>query len=146
MWPERTVGCGAVGRAEAEAGAAGAEVGERVSLCGWVNAARNLGGLVFFDLRDASGVVQVASDPQAFPAAHAAAERVRAEYCLHVEGTVRQCVPPPRPFPLRRSSRSGRPSTGTDDARRSAAGAGGGTPTRGCRRGRWRWWRSAWRS
>ena len=104
MWPERTVGCGGVGRAEAEAGAAGAEVGERVSLCGWVNSARNLGGLVFFDLRDASGVVQVASDPQAFPAAHAAAERVRAEYCLHVEGTVRQCVPspPPRPSPLRR--------------------------------------------
>lgn len=61
--------------------------GESVRLCGWVHRRRDLGGLVFLDLRDRSGIVQVVASPQA-PEAHAAAQEVRAEYVVQVQGTV----------------------------------------------------------
>ena len=67
-----------------------ANVGERVVLEGWVNRRRDLGGLIFLDLRDREGLVQAVVDP-ASPA-FAEAERVRGEYVVRVEGTVR-----PRP-------------------------------------------------
>ncbi len=67
-----------------------ANVGERVVLEGWVNRRRDLGGLIFLDLRDREGLVQAVVDP-ASPA-FATAERVRGEYVVRIEGTVR-----PRP-------------------------------------------------
>ena len=65
-------------------------IGERVVLEGWVNRRRDLGGLIFLDLRDREGLVQAVVDP-ASPA-FATAEQVRGEYVVRVEGTVR-----PRP-------------------------------------------------
>jgi len=61
--------------------------GERVLLQGWVNRRRDLGGLVFIDLRDRTGLVQVVVDPNS--PAFAEADRVRGEYVVEVEGTVR---------------------------------------------------------
>ena len=67
------------------------DVGARVKLCGWVHRRRDHGGVVFLDLRDRSGIVQVVYDPDT-PASFAVAEQVRSEYVLQVEGRVR-----PRP-------------------------------------------------
>lgn len=63
-------------------------VGERVILKGWVQKRRDLGGLIFIDLRDRTGIVQVVASPDVSAEALAAAERVRSEYVLSVEGTV----------------------------------------------------------
>ena len=82
-WPRPSVSCGRVGLGP------GALPGERVSLCGWVQKERNLGGVAFLDLRDSSGLVQVVTRPEDHPDAHAVAERARAEWVLHVEGVVR---------------------------------------------------------
>jgi len=64
-------------------------VGEGVTLCGWVHRRRDHGGVIFIDLRDRSGLVQVVYDPDAVEA-FAAAEQVRSEYVLRVEGRVRE--------------------------------------------------------
>ncbi len=61
---------------------------ENVTLCGWVNRRRDLGGLIFVDLRDRSGIVQVVFDPDE-KAVHEAASALRNEYCVKVEGKVR---------------------------------------------------------
>jgi aspartyl-tRNA synthetase len=61
--------------------------GERVVLAGWVARRRDHGGVVFIDLRDASGVVQVVWRPE--EAESAGAHELRAEYCVLVTGTVR---------------------------------------------------------
>ncbi len=58
--------------------------GRRVSLAGWVAKVRDLGGVVFVDLRDAGGLVQIVVDPEAVPTA----STLRMEYCVAVEGTV----------------------------------------------------------
>ncbi|WP_445612765.1 aspartate--tRNA ligase [Geobacillus sp. YF-1] len=63
-------------------------VGERVVLKGWVQKRRDLGGLIFIDLRDRTGIVQIVASPDVSAEALAAAERVRSEYVLSVEGTV----------------------------------------------------------
>jgi aspartyl-tRNA synthetase len=63
-------------------------VGETVELCGWVASRRDHGGVLFLDLRDAAGVVQVVVDPDGVDGADA--HGVRAEYCLRVTGTVRE--------------------------------------------------------
>jgi aspartyl-tRNA synthetase len=65
------------------------DVGEHVILAGWVNRQRDHGGLIFFDLRDRSGMVQVVTDPEHAPEAHAVASHVRQEYVLQVRGVVR---------------------------------------------------------
>jgi aspartyl-tRNA synthetase len=70
-------------------------VGQAVTLAGWVNRQRDHGGLIFVDLRDRSGVVQVVADIAHAPGAHELAARVRQEYVLQVRGTVR-----PRPADL----------------------------------------------
>ncbi|TAN02545.1 MAG: aspartate--tRNA ligase [Rhodanobacteraceae bacterium] len=71
--------CGLIGQAE---------VGQRVTLCGWADARRDHGGVVFVDLRDHEGIVQIVADPdndQVFKVA----SKVGYEDCLRVIGTVR---------------------------------------------------------
>lgn len=65
------------------------DAGREVTVMGWVHRRRDHGGLVFFDLRDRSGIVQVVVDP-GVPEAFAVAERVRIEYVVAVTGTVRR--------------------------------------------------------
>jgi len=66
--------------------------GQAVTLAGWVNRQRDHGSLVFIDLRDRWGIVQVVADIAHAPQAHEVAARARQEYVLQVRGTVR-----PRP-------------------------------------------------
>ncbi|MGD1996037.1 MAG: aspartate--tRNA ligase [Anaerolineae bacterium] len=65
-------------------------VGQTVTLAGWVNRQRDHGGLVFVDLRDRSGIVQVVADPNHAPQAHRVASKAGQEYVLQVRGTVRR--------------------------------------------------------
>ncbi len=64
--------------------------GEHVVLAGWVARRRDHGGVVFIDLRDASGVVQVVWRGEEAPSQDAGAHELRAEFCVLVTGTVRQ--------------------------------------------------------
>jgi aspartyl-tRNA synthetase len=66
-------------------------IDREVTLCGWVDTRRDHGGVIFVDLRDHEGIVQVVIEPDN-AAAFAAAAHVRYEYCLRVQGKVR-----PRP-------------------------------------------------
>ncbi len=63
-------------------------INEQVTLKGWVQKRRDLGGLIFIDLRDRTGIVQVVFDPNTSPEALAVAEKIRNEYVLSVDGTV----------------------------------------------------------
>ncbi|MGX9707288.1 aspartate--tRNA ligase [Laceyella tengchongensis] len=63
-------------------------VGKRVTLNGWVHKRRDLGGLIFLDLRDRSGRVQVVFNPEISPEAVRIAEQVRSEYVLAITGKV----------------------------------------------------------
>jgi aspartyl-tRNA synthetase len=63
-------------------------IGETVSLCGWVNRRRDHGGVIFIDLRDREGYVQVVCDPDR-PEMFNVAENVRNEFCIQVKGLVR---------------------------------------------------------
>jgi len=63
-------------------------LGQAVTLCGWVHRRRDHGGVIFIDLRDREGLVQVVCDPDA-PETFRTADRLRAEYVIRVEGTVR---------------------------------------------------------
>ena len=63
--------------------------GEVVQLGGWVDRRRDHGGVIFIDLRDRTGTVQITVDPDLAPAAFAVAERLRNETVLRVEGKVR---------------------------------------------------------
>jgi aspartyl-tRNA synthetase len=63
-------------------------IGEKVILKGWVQKRRDLGGLIFIDLRDRTGIVQVVFSPEVSKEALNVAEKVRNEYVLSVEGTV----------------------------------------------------------
>ena len=65
--------------------------GQQVELCGWVHRRRDHGGVIFIDLRDREGLVQVVYDPD-LPDVFSIAEQVRNEYVLRVKGRVR-----PRP-------------------------------------------------
>ncbi|GAA4064286.1 aspartate--tRNA ligase [Amphibacillus indicireducens] len=65
-----------------------ANIDNQVTLKGWVQKRRDLGGLIFIDLRDRTGIVQVVFNPTLSEEALAIAETVRNEYVLHVEGTV----------------------------------------------------------
>ncbi|MEZ5483890.1 MAG: aspartate--tRNA ligase [Lysobacteraceae bacterium] len=62
-------------------------IGQTVTLCGWADVARNLGGVCFIDLRDHEGIVQVVSEPD--DPSYATAADVGYEFCLKVTGTVR---------------------------------------------------------
>ncbi len=69
-----------------------ADIDTLVTLCGWAHRRRDHGGVIFIDLRDREGTVQVVVDP-ASPQAFAIAEEVRSEYVLKVEGRVRRRPP-----------------------------------------------------
>ncbi|WP_337840537.1 aspartate--tRNA ligase [Rheinheimera sp.] len=64
------------------------DVGQTVSLCGWVNRRRDLGGLIFIDLRDREGLVQVFFDPD-LTELFEQASGLRHEFCVQITGTVR---------------------------------------------------------
>jgi len=66
-------------------------VDEEISVCGWVHRRRDHGGVIFIDLRDREGLLQIVFDPDR-PEIFAEAERIRSEYVLAVKGIVR-----PRP-------------------------------------------------
>jgi len=72
--------CGRVGRKH---------LGQSVSLCGWVQRRRDHGGVIFIDLRDREGLVQVVCDPDT-PETFKTADRLRGEYVVRVEGKVRE--------------------------------------------------------
>ncbi len=78
----RTHYCGAV---------TAADIGNSVTLCGWAHRRRDHGGVIFIDLRDREGMMQVVIDPDT-PEAFKLAEEVRSEFVLKIEGLVR-----PRP-------------------------------------------------
>jgi len=64
------------------------QLGETVTICGWVHRRRDHGGVIFIDLRDRAGLVQVVIDPDT-EATFAIAEHVRSEYVLQISGIVR---------------------------------------------------------
>jgi aspartyl-tRNA synthetase len=64
--------------------------GQAVQLCGWVDRRRDHGGVIFIDLRDRSGTVQITVDPDLGGGAFAAAEHLRHETVIQVAGTVRE--------------------------------------------------------
>ncbi len=76
---ERSHHCGVLRRGD---------VGSDVTLMGWVHARRDHGGLLFIDLRDRSGLVQLVFNPESAHGAHAAAGDVRAEYVIAARGNV----------------------------------------------------------
>ncbi|MBI5378884.1 MAG: aspartate--tRNA ligase [Nitrospirae bacterium] len=62
--------------------------GARVTLCGWVHRRRDHGGLIFIDLRDREGLIQVVFNPAVDTQTHALAHDLRSEYVIEVSGTV----------------------------------------------------------
>ncbi|MDX2273185.1 MAG: aspartate--tRNA ligase [Cyanobacteriota bacterium] len=72
---------------------ASADIGQQVTLCGWIDRRRDHGGVIFLDLRDRSGLVQLVSDPQKTPDSYEVAGEVRSEYVVQIHGTV--CERPP---------------------------------------------------
>lgn len=80
----RSCGCGRV---------AEKDCGKELTLAGWVNTRRDHGGLIFIDLRDRSGIVQVVMSPQYGEDAFHKAEDVRSEYVLAIRGIVRERSP-----------------------------------------------------
>jgi aspartyl-tRNA synthetase len=85
IWEERimlkTHNCGQLGLEQA---------GQRVTLAGWLHRYRSHGGVLFVNLRDRSGIVQVTFDQETAPEAHAIADQARVEWVLQIEGTVRR--------------------------------------------------------
>ncbi|QCO68351.1 aspartate--tRNA ligase [Luteimonas yindakuii] len=70
-----------------------AMIGQTVTLCGWADVARNLGGVCFIDLRDHEGIVQIVAEPgeaEGNADVVAIAETIGYEDCLRITGTVRQ--------------------------------------------------------
>ncbi len=66
------------------------DIGREVTLCGWCNTYRDHGGIIFIDLRDRSGIVQLVFDPKDSQQAHKIASEVRDEYVLVAKGKVRK--------------------------------------------------------
>lgn len=63
-------------------------LGQRITLCGWVNRRRDHGGVIFIDLRDRTGLVQIVFSPERQPEVHRQAHDLRSEYVLRVSGEV----------------------------------------------------------
>ena len=64
-------------------------IGQEVELCGWANSYRDHGGIIFIDLRDKTGLIQLVCDPADSTSAHTIAAKVRDEYVLRAKGKVR---------------------------------------------------------
>lgn len=78
--PMKTIGAGEL-RSE--------NTGDTVTLAGWVARRRDHGGVIFIDLRDASGIVQVVLNPEDDPASEEVLHGLRSEFCIQITGTVR---------------------------------------------------------
>lgn len=65
------------------------QIGEEIAVCGWVHRRRDHGGVIFVDLRDREGLLQIVFDPDR-PEIFSEAERIRSEYVLAVKGKVRE--------------------------------------------------------
>ena len=76
---KRTTGCGLVDRSL---------IGKTIDLCGWVNKRRDHGGLIFVDLRDRSGLMQLVFNPHISPQAHKVAGDLRSEFVMSIKGKV----------------------------------------------------------
>lgn len=81
---ERTAFCGQVNEAHLQ---------KKITLCGWVHRRRDHGNLIFVDLRDRQGLMQVVFDPQLSAQAHKLAENLRSEYVICVTGVVVDRMP-----------------------------------------------------
>lgn len=68
-------------------------IGETVTICGWVDRRRDHGGVIFLDLRDRTGIVQIVSDPERTPDSYNIAETMRNEYVVKITGRVSQRPP-----------------------------------------------------
>lgn len=64
------------------------DIGKNVVLSGWVNRRRDHGGVIFIDLRDREGIIQLTIDSATMPKQHAIADRVRNEFVIKIEGEV----------------------------------------------------------
>jgi aspartyl-tRNA synthetase len=69
------------------------QIGKTVTLCGWVDRRRDHGGVIFIDLRDRMGIVQIVSDPQRTPDSYQDANSLRNEYVIKITGKVYQRPP-----------------------------------------------------
>ncbi|ADC89895.1 aspartyl-tRNA synthetase [Thermocrinis albus DSM 14484] len=81
---KRTKYCGEIGEED---------LGREVVLCGWVHRVRNHGGVIFIDLRDREGLVQVVVEESVNPEAYNVADQLRSEYVVCVKGVVRKRPP-----------------------------------------------------
>ena len=63
-------------------------IGQEITVCGWVNSYRDHGNLVFVDLRDISGLVQVVFNPDVNKQAHKIGRNLRCEWVVGIKGTV----------------------------------------------------------
>ena len=70
-----------------------ADAGKELVLQGWVDTRRDHGGVIFVDLRDRTGLMQVVFSSESDAAAHAAAHELRSEYVISVRGTLRPRSP-----------------------------------------------------
>lgn len=80
----RTDFCGEIGAVKTD---------ETVTVCGWVSKRRDHGGLIFIDLRDRSGIVQLVCAPDWAPEAHAQGDKVRGEFVIQATGKVQKRAP-----------------------------------------------------
>ena len=78
-YKKRTHSCGVLGAGN---------VGDKVTLKGWVSTRRDHGGLIFIDLRDREGITQVVLNPEIDQIAHQKAHEIRSEYVLEITGNV----------------------------------------------------------
>lgn len=69
------------------------QIGQAVKLAGWAQTVRDLGGVIFIDLRDRTGIVQVVVNAELSAEAHSAAQAIRSEFVVGIEGEVRRRPP-----------------------------------------------------
>ena len=69
------------------------DIDSRQTLAGWVDSRRDHGGVIFVDLRDRSGIIQVVFSPELSPEAYGTAEQLRSEWVIEVKGQVRRRPP-----------------------------------------------------
>lgn len=77
----RDKGCGEVKESD---------IGKMLTLCGWVYRRRDHGGLIFIDLRDRSGILQIVFSPEVSKQSHESAHYIRSEYVISVSGEIRK--------------------------------------------------------